>query len=202
MGDQKDHIEENHVPDPESSRPPLSTKESAAPSPPTTAPKTRKVQPSTRTAQERLQPYIDKAIKRQRYQFYLSKVIKYGINVIIFAQIIVGALITIISVLSPSEGTRITTAVLGAVGTFTASVLARAKGTNQPELAETHARELEKFIGECQLFAADAGDVIGPEIDARVIELVDQFEEVEDRAAEASRGRELQGLPTVGSAAA
>ncbi|CAE6409807.1 hypothetical protein RSOLAG1IB_00692 [Rhizoctonia solani AG-1 IB] len=200
MSDQKDHIEETQAS--ESSRPHLDTKESNVPAPPTTAPKTRKVQPSTRTAQERLQPYIDKAIKRQRYQFYLSKVIKYGINFIIFAQITVGALVTVISVVTPSEGTRIATAVLGAISTFTASVLARAKGTNQPELAETHARELERFIGECQLFAADAADALGPDIDARVIEFVDRFEGVEDRAAEASRGRELQGLPTMGQSAA
>ncbi|KAJ1310127.1 hypothetical protein OPQ81_006873 [Rhizoctonia solani] len=165
-------------------------------------PPTPKAQPSNRTAQERLQPYIDKAIKRQRYQFILTKIIKYGINIIIFSQIVVGALVTIISVLSPTEGTRIATAVLGAVGTFTASVLARAKGTNQPELAETHARELEKFIGECQLFAADAGNTLGPEIDTRVMEFVQRFDEVEDRAVQASRGRELQGLPSIGPSAA
>ncbi|KAH7340530.1 hypothetical protein B0J17DRAFT_651707 [Rhizoctonia solani] len=143
-----------------------------------------KVQPSTRTAQERLQPYIDKAIRRQRYQFILTKVIKYGINIIIFAQIVVGALVTVISVITPTEGTRIATAVLGAVSTFTASVLARAKGTNQPELAETHARELERFVGECQMFALDAGNTLGPEIDARVMEFVERFEGVEDRAVE------------------
>ncbi|CAE6539603.1 unnamed protein product [Rhizoctonia solani] len=172
--------------------------EETQPSVPVENPKrtTPKAQPSTRTAQERLQPYIDKAAKRQRYQFILTKIIKYGINIIIFAQIIVGALVTIISVLSPTQGTRIATAVLGAVGTLTASVLARAKGTNQPELAETHARELERFVGECQLFAADAGNTLGPEIDTRVAEFVGRFEEVEDRAVQASRGRELQGLPT------
>ncbi|KEP54698.1 putative DNA damage repair protein DRT111 [Rhizoctonia solani 123E] len=156
MSDQKNEVEENHIPVNVSTEAPKRI-----------SPKTPKAQPSTRTAQERLQPYIDKAGKRQRYQFILTKVIKYGINIIIFAQIIVGALVTIISVLSPTEGTRIATAVLGAVGTLTASVLARAKGTNQPELAESHARELERFVGECQLFAADAGDTLGPEIDTR-----------------------------------
>ncbi|CAE6427018.1 unnamed protein product [Rhizoctonia solani] len=173
MSDQKNEIEENHIPV----------------NVPTEAPKQislkiPKPQPSTRTAQERLQSYIDKAVKRQRYQFILTKVIKYGINIIIFAQIIVGALVTIISVLSPTEGTRIATAVLGAVGTLTASVLARAKGTNQPELAESHARELERFVGECQLFAADAGNTLGPEIDARVMEFVERFDAIEDRAVQ------------------
>ncbi|CAE6469333.1 unnamed protein product [Rhizoctonia solani] len=185
MSDQKNEVEENHIPVNVSTEAPKRI-----------SPKTPKAQPSTRTAQERLQPYIDKAGKRQRYQFILTKVIKYGINIIIFAQIIVGALVTIISVLSPTEGTRIATAVLGAVGTLTASVLARAKGTNQPELAESHARELERFVGECQLFAADAGDTLGPEIDTRVLEFVERFDAIEDRAVQASRGRELQGIPT------
>ncbi|CAE6457309.1 unnamed protein product [Rhizoctonia solani] len=185
MSDQKNEIAESHA-----SAPAETPKQ-------TSDAKTPKAQPSTRTAQERLQPYIDKATKRQRYQFILTKVIKYGINIIIFSQIVVGALVTIISVLTPSQGTRIATAVLGAVGTFTASVLARAKGTNQPELAETHARELERFIGECQMFAADAGNTLGPEIDTRVMEFVERFEGVEDRAVEASRGRELQGLSTI-----
>ncbi|KAG8690331.1 hypothetical protein FRC11_012331 [Ceratobasidium sp. 423] len=195
MGDHKDEkIEEIRTP----------ARAESPQSPQQTVPKRKaaKPQPSTRTAQERLQPYIDQARKRQRYQFILTKIIKYGINIIIFAQILVGALVTIISVLKPTEGTRIATAVLGAVSTFTASVLARAKGTNQPELAESHARELEKFVGECQLFAADAGNTLGPDIDAGVMEFVERFNQVEDRAVEASRGRELQGVPSMGASAA
>ncbi|ELU44458.1 hypothetical protein AG1IA_01514 [Rhizoctonia solani AG-1 IA] len=94
-----------------------------------------------RSAQARLQPYIDRAIARQKYQYFLAGCPK----------------------------TRLAIAGLGALGTLTASVLARAKlkGTNQPELAETHARELEKFIGQCQLFVGDVGSAVSPEIDLK-----------------------------------
>ncbi|GAB1517369.1 hypothetical protein RhiTH_000416 [Rhizoctonia solani] len=137
-----------------------------------------------RSAQARLQPYIDRAIARQKYQYFLAKLIKWGINFILLLQVTVGALVTILTVLEPSEKTRLAIAGLGALGTLTASVLARAKGTNQPELAETHARELEKFIGQCQLFVGDVGSAVSPEIDAQVLEFVRQFDAIEDKAVE------------------
>ncbi|CAE6496681.1 unnamed protein product [Rhizoctonia solani] len=149
-----------------------------------------RVYANNRSARERLQPYIDKAISRQKYQYFLSKFIKWGINFILLLQVTVGALVTIITVLEPNEKTRIATAALGALGTLTASVLARAKGTNQPELAETHARELERFIGQCQLFVGDVGSAVGSDIDVQVMEFVRQFDAIEDKAAQASRGRE------------
>ncbi|CAE6472028.1 unnamed protein product [Rhizoctonia solani] len=136
-----------------------------------------------RSAQARLQPYIDRAIARQNKahqvgnQFH-SSAPSYGGS---FGNY------------SYSSGTkrkagcpktRLAIAGLGALGTLTASVLARAKGTNQPELAETHARELEKFIGQCQLFVGDVGSAVGPEIDAQVLEFVRQFDAIEDKAVE------------------
>ncbi|KAB5589275.1 hypothetical protein CTheo_7292 [Ceratobasidium theobromae] len=160
------------------------------------------VHANNRSARSRLQPYIDKAIARQKYQDRLSKLIKWGINFALLLQVTVGALVTIVSILEPSENTRLITASLGALGTFTAAVLARAKlkGTNQPELAETHARELEKFIGQCQMFVEDVGDALGPEIDAQVMEFARQFDAIEDKAVESDRGRETQTV-VIGSAA-
>ncbi|KAJ1310126.1 hypothetical protein OPQ81_006872 [Rhizoctonia solani] len=149
-----------------------------------------RVYANDRSARARLQPYIDKAISRQKYQYRLSKLIKWGVNFVLLLQVTVGALVTILTVFEPNEKTRIATAALGALGTLTASVLARAKGTNQPELAETHARELEKFIGQCQLFVGDAGSAVGPEIDVKAMEFVRQFDAIEDKAVQASRGRE------------
>ncbi|CAE7175039.1 unnamed protein product [Rhizoctonia solani] len=145
-----------------------------------------RVYANDRSAKERLQPYIDRAIARQKYQYFLSKLIKWGVNFILLLQVTVGALVTILTVLEPSEKTRIATAALGALGTLTASVLARAKlkGTNQPELAETHARELEKFIGQCQLFVGDVGSAVGPEIDVQVMEFVRQFDAIEDKSVQ------------------
>ncbi|KAF8610466.1 hypothetical protein BDV93DRAFT_601470 [Ceratobasidium sp. AG-I] len=161
-----------------------------------------RVQANNRSAQVRLQPYIDKAIKQQKYQYRLSKVVKYGINFILMLQIAVGALVTIVSVLAPSERTRIVTAVLGALGSLTAAVLARAKGTNQPERAETHSRDMEKFISRCQLFVGDVGTAIGPDIDAQVLEFVNEFDAIEDKAVQSSRGRETATGPTKPGASA
>ncbi|KAH7340531.1 hypothetical protein B0J17DRAFT_651710 [Rhizoctonia solani] len=149
-----------------------------------------RVYANDRSARERLQPYIDRAIARQKYRYRLSKLIKWGINFILLLQVTVGALVTTLTVLEPNEKTRIAIAALGALGTLTASILARAKGTNQPELAETHARELEKFIGQCQLFVGDVGSAVGPEIDTQVMEFVHQFDAIEDKAVQRFRGRE------------
>ncbi|KAG9101432.1 hypothetical protein FS749_006935 [Ceratobasidium sp. UAMH 11750] len=147
---------------------------------------------SDRSARARLQPYLDKAIAQQKYQYRLSKFIKYGINFILLLQVSVGAAITVVTVLDQTEQTRLTIAGLGSLGTMTAAVLARAKGTNQPELAETHSRDLERIIGQCELFVGDVGSATGPEIDAQVMEFVRQFDAIEDKAVQASRGRETQ----------
>ncbi|QRW00545.1 permease C29B12,14c [Ceratobasidium sp. AG-Ba] len=154
-----------------------------------------RVYANDRSAKARLQPFLNKAFARQKYQYRLNdqgKMIKYGINFIILLQVTVGAVITIVAVLEPSEQTRLATAGLGALGTITAAILARAKGTNQPELAETHSRDLERFIGQCELFIGDAGSATGSDIDAQVMEFARQFDAIEDRAAQAYRGRETQ----------
>ncbi|KAG8682037.1 hypothetical protein FRC09_017057, partial [Ceratobasidium sp. 395] len=108
-----------------------------------------------------------------------------SINFIILLQVTVGAAITIVAVLEQSEQTRLATAGLGSLGTITAAILARAKlkGTNQPELAETHSRDLERFIGQCELFVDDVGSATGPDIDSQVMEFVRQFDAIEDKAA-------------------
>ncbi|KAF8682939.1 hypothetical protein RHS04_02625 [Rhizoctonia solani] len=145
-----------------------------------------------RSAQARLQPYIDRAIARQKYQYFLAKLIKWGVNQFHSSAPSYGGSFGNYSYSSGTKRkagcpkTRLAIAGLGALGTLTASVLARAKlkGTNQPELAETHARELEKFIGQCQLFVGDVGSAVSPEIDAQVLEFVRQFDAIEDKAVE------------------
>ncbi|KAG9103521.1 hypothetical protein FRC06_010203 [Ceratobasidium sp. 370] len=128
-----------------------------------------RAQTSDRSARVRLQPYLNKAIAQQKYQYRLGKFIKYGINFILLLQVSVGAAITVVTVLDQTEQTRLTIAGLGSLGTMTAAILARAKlkGTNQPELAETHSRDLERLIGQCELFIGDVGSATGPEIDAQ-----------------------------------
>ncbi|KAB5589274.1 DNA-damage-repair/toleration protein [Ceratobasidium theobromae] len=155
--------------------------------------------PSRRTASARLHPYIEKAIARQKYQHRLTKVIKWdygwGVGDGCFGY------------RAQSEGKSIYLE----IGTTWSSLKpldsyhyrrvggGQSKGTNQPELAETHARELEKFVGECQMFAEDTGDTISPEVDARVMEFARRFDTIEDDAVRSARGRDVP--KSAGSAA-
>jgi len=49
---------------------------------------------------------------------------------------------------------------------------------------------MERFADQCQLFVGDVGNATGPEIDAQVLEFVRQFDAIEDKAVQSSRGRE------------
>ncbi|CAE6472037.1 unnamed protein product [Rhizoctonia solani] len=140
-----------------------------------------------RTAEERLRPYIDRAKSNYKWQFFLGKAMAWGTNILIILQVGVGAMVTVCTVQKQTEMSRMQIASLGAIGTFTASILARAKllkGTNQPERTDVHTRELEKFILECEMFVEDVGTTSGPEIDAQVARFVRQFDAIEDRAIE------------------
>ncbi|ELU44457.1 hypothetical protein AG1IA_01513 [Rhizoctonia solani AG-1 IA] len=113
-----------------------------------------------------------------------------GTNILIILQVGVGAMVTVCTVQKQTEMSRMQIASLGAIGTFTASILARAKllkGTNQPERTDVHTRELEKFILECEMFVEDVGTTSGPEIDAQVARFVRQFDAIEDRAIDQGR---------------
>ncbi|KAG8717857.1 hypothetical protein FRC08_006499 [Ceratobasidium sp. 394] len=142
------------------------------------------------TAEELLKDYLDMAVSKQKYQYRLAKLIAWSLNVIIILQVIFSALVTVVTSLEPTPRTRIASVVLGALATVTASLVARAKGTNQPELAETHAKDLEKFIARCRLFIKEAGSASGDQIKEGVMKLVELYEAIEDKATQAYRGRE------------
>lgn len=148
------------------------------------------------TAKELLQDYLDKAISKQKYQYRLSKAIAWGLNILIMLQVIVSALVTVVTSLEPTPRTRIASVVLGALSTVTAALVARAKGTNQPELAENYSKDLQKFIGRCKIFIKESGSSFSDDIRQGVMTLVEQFESIEEKAAQASRGREVQSVNT------
>ncbi|KAG8742188.1 hypothetical protein FRC12_015424 [Ceratobasidium sp. 428] len=143
------------------------------------------------SAKDLLQDYLDKAVSKQKYQYRLAKLIAWSLNFIIILQVIVSALVTVVTSLEPTPRTRIGSVVLGALATVTAALVARAKGTNQPELAENHAKDLEKFIGRCRLFILESGSSSGDKMREGVMKLVEQFEAIEDKAVQAYRGRDM-----------
>ena len=66
----------------------------------------------------------------------------------------------------------------GALATLVASYLARARGSNEPELSITRTKDLDQFIRECQSFILDYGHIHGTEFDSKLIGFRTRFEEL------------------------
>lgn len=69
----------------------------------------------------------------------------------------------------------------GGLATIVASYLARARGSQEPELSITRVKDLEQFIRECEAFKLDHGHLLGssnPQQEARLAELRDKYEEL------------------------
>jgi hypothetical protein len=66
----------------------------------------------------------------------------------------------------------------GGMNTLVAAYLARARGSNEPELSITRVKDLEQFIRECQAFQMDHGHVLTGEFDRQLIGLRHRFEEL------------------------
>ena len=67
---------------------------------------------------------------------------------------------------------------IGALATLVASYLARARGSNEPELSITRTKDLEQFIRECRSFEMDYGHFPGHEFDSELVRLRCRFEEL------------------------
>ena len=59
-----------------------------------------------------------------------------------------------------------------------ASYLARARGSNEPELSITRCKDLDQFIRECEAFQMDHGHMIGHDFDNDIIGFRRKFEEL------------------------
>lgn len=59
-----------------------------------------------------------------------------------------------------------------------ASYLARARGSNEPELSIARVKDLEQFIRECEAFKMDHGHDAGGEYDADLLHFRKRFEEL------------------------
>ena len=67
---------------------------------------------------------------------------------------------------------------IGGLATIVASYLARARGSNEPELSITRVKDLEQFIRECDGFIMDHGYLRTNVQDKELLRLRDKFEEL------------------------
>ena len=67
---------------------------------------------------------------------------------------------------------------IGALATLVASYLARARGSNEPELSITRTKDLDQFIRECRSFELDYGHLYGHEFDPELVRFRQRFEEL------------------------
>ncbi|GLB42735.1 hypothetical protein LshimejAT787_1201840 [Lyophyllum shimeji] len=132
-----------------------------------------------RTVGDRLEPTLLTAIaERDKYAFK-AKMTGYALNIAIGLQVLLGALTTGLSAAATTgRQAAISTTILGALATLVASYLARARGSNEPELSITRVKDLEQFIRECEAFKMDRGHTLGNTFDGELDRLRRRFEEL------------------------
>ncbi|KAF9492379.1 hypothetical protein BDN71DRAFT_1451572 [Pleurotus eryngii] len=128
----------------------------------------KELPPRPKTLGERLQKTIDHANAECEKYAVRAKLTAYALNIAIGMQVLLGALTTAVSAATSGRSTSIATSVLGGLATLVASYLARARGSNEPELSITRVKDLEHFKRECEAFIMDHGHKIeetGPLVD-------------------------------------
>jgi len=86
-----------------------------------------------------------------------AKLTGWSLNGAIGLQVLLGTLTTGLAVVTSGKQTAIMTTVLGGVSTVVASFLAKMRGSNEPEFSTQRAKELERFVRECETFILDYG---------------------------------------------
>ncbi|KAF9476211.1 hypothetical protein BDN70DRAFT_882700 [Pholiota conissans] len=102
-----------------------------------------------------------------------------ALNVAIGLQVLLGSLTTGLSaVATQGKNAAVATTILGALATLVASYLARARGSNEPELSITRVKDLEHFLRDCNNFSDDHGDYVGHDFDEQLEGFRQRFEEL------------------------
>ncbi|TDL23028.1 hypothetical protein BD410DRAFT_787844 [Rickenella mellea] len=133
-------------------------------------------QPGRTTVSERLAPTLEMAKSEERKYSNKAKLTGWSLNIAIGLQVVISSLITGLSAVTTGRQTQVMTSILGGVGTVIASYLARARGSNEPELSISRVKDLQKFIRECTAFTQDHGYETGHEYDDRIEEFRSEFE--------------------------
>ncbi|KAG6906785.1 hypothetical protein DXG01_012118 [Tephrocybe rancida] len=131
-----------------------------------------------KTVGERLQPTLLTAISERDKHAFKAKMTGYALNIAIGVQVLLGALTTGLSAVTTGHQTSIMTAILGGLSTLSASYLARARGSNEPELSITRVKDLEQYIRECEAFQMDYGHTLGDTYDKELEDFRRRFEEL------------------------
>ncbi|THU98555.1 hypothetical protein K435DRAFT_777434 [Dendrothele bispora CBS 962.96] len=131
-----------------------------------------------KTFGERLEPTVTTAREERSKYEMKAKMTGYALNVAIGLQVLLGALTTGLSAVTTGHQTSIMTSILGGLSTLVASYLARARGSNEPELSITRVKDLEQFIRECEAFQMDVGHLTGNDHDDKLRSLRNRFEEL------------------------
>ncbi|KAK0470654.1 hypothetical protein IW261DRAFT_1002867 [Armillaria novae-zelandiae] len=141
-------------------------------------PVVEKPAPRLKTVTERLDPTLDIAkIARDKYALK-ARMTGYALNIAIGLQVLLGALTTALSAATSGKQTSIAISVLGGISTMVASYLARARGSNEPQLSLTRVKDLEQFMREGEAFKMDHGHVTGHEFDSRLDYFRRRYEEL------------------------
>ncbi|KAJ6602446.1 hypothetical protein DFH09DRAFT_968813 [Mycena vulgaris] len=134
--------------------------------------------PRLKTLQERIGPTLETA-KTERDKYALkAKMTGYALNIAIGLQVALGALTTGLSAVTTGRQTSVVTAFLGGLSTIAASYLARARGSNEPELSITRRKDLDQYIRECEIFVLDYGHLTSNEHDSDLNNLRSRFEDL------------------------
>ncbi|KAJ6589040.1 hypothetical protein B0H19DRAFT_1102653 [Mycena capillaripes] len=154
-----------------------------------------KREPRPKTIQERIDPTLTTAkVERDKYELK-AKMTGYALNIAIGLQVVLGSLTTGLSAALSGRQISIVISILGGFSTIVASYLARARGSNEPELSITRCKDLarsllspvprssyipsqEQYIRECEVFKMDYGHLTGNEHDAKLNQLRTRFEEL------------------------
>jgi len=131
-----------------------------------------------KTLQERLDPTFTHAKVERKACEFKARMTGYALNAAIGVQVLLGALTTGIAAATSGHSTSIAISILGGAATITASYLARARGSNEPELSITRVKDLDQYIRECEIFILDYGHLTGDEHDAELSKLRDRYEEL------------------------
>ncbi|KAG2154164.1 uncharacterized protein EDB93DRAFT_1248371 [Suillus bovinus] len=114
-----------------------------------------------RTIGERLDPTIANA-EREREQYAIkARMTGYALNIAIGLQILLGALTTGLAAALSGKQVSFGISILGGMSTLVASYLARARGSNEPELSITRVKDLDHFLRDCLAFKMDHGHEYG-----------------------------------------
>ncbi|PPQ99829.1 hypothetical protein CVT24_009623 [Panaeolus cyanescens] len=131
-----------------------------------------------KTVGERLEPTLATAREQRDQYAFKAKLTGWSLNFAIGLQVLLGALTTGLSAVVTGRQVAILTTVLGGFSTLVASYLARARGSNEPELSITRVKDLEQFIRECEAFRMDYGHLSGNGHDDDLIRIRERFEEL------------------------